>query len=203
MIEARSSRAPAQIELRVPDHVPPELVRDIDIYALGGDRDPLESWTTIHEQCPPIFYIPHHGGCWVLNSAELIERVSNDHINFSSLKGIFIPPLPKSVPPLVPLQSDPPEHRGFRRPFNVAISPKKIAELKELARADIIARIESFANTGRCDFIADLAAPVPVSISLRMLGFPFEDREVLMPWASVLTHSSDLEEREKAIRNIT
>ena len=70
---------------------------------------------------------------------------------------------------------DPPEQRHYRQALNPYLSPAAVQRwipvVDELARACIDEKIES----GRIDFVDDLANVVPAVVTLAMMGIPLKD----------------------------
>ena len=54
---------------RIPEHVPPELVFDFDIWAMPPEfASPIDYYKTVQSRgAPRIFYTPHNDGHWVLH----------------------------------------------------------------------------------------------------------------------------------------
>ena len=80
--------------------------------------------------------------------------------SFSSAKAIGIPDM-EQMPPQIPIEVDPPEHRYFRLPINIGVSPKAVQvfsgfEARELA----IELIEGF-QVARRVRIRRVPLPVP------------------------------------------
>lgn len=187
----------------IPAHVPPALVKDLDIYRIeGADQEPFAAWAKIKAESPDVFWTPHYGGYWVINKPELFDEVFSDPAIFSSERGAIVPETPKEFPLFGPLQMDPPLHRDFRQPYNIALSPKNVLALGARAREVVIARIESFVKKGECEFMHDVAMHVPVAIVMQVFGFPYADRERLIPLVDTVTHSSNLDERGAAIAQV-
>ncbi|MBB5498665.1 cytochrome P450 [Paraburkholderia sp. MM5384-R2] len=187
----------------VPGHVPRELIRDVDIYRMpGASTDVHAAWAHVAATEPPVFYTPRHGGYWVLNRAELIAEAFGDHERFASSGAISIPPLPEQVPPQLPIMADPPEHRYFRLPLNLAVSPKRLAALSEMARALAIELIEGFRPFGRCEFVQDFAMHLPMTIFLYLVDLPLKDRAWLISQVEVMPRAEDEAARIQAYNNI-
>ena len=78
------------------------------------------------------------------------------------------------IPMLKPITIDPPEHTAIRLPLQKAFSPKaamnQLDEIKGLTNQLIDAVIDQ----GHCDFIPDIAVPLPVTIFLNLMGLPVE-----------------------------
>ncbi|HWU24968.1 MAG TPA: cytochrome P450 [Rhizomicrobium sp.] len=185
----------------VPPHVPADLIRDLDVYDLPGvNQDVFDAWKRISDDLPDIFYTPRYGGYWVINSAELLSEVWPDHQRFTSTESLGVPHIKEWV--ALPAEADPPDHANFRRPINLAFSPKGVQALKGSARDLAIALIESFLPRGECDFMVDFSYHLPVQIFMQTMGLPLSDREWLLDRAQVLPRERDLEKRRQALQDI-
>ena len=59
-----------------PDHVPPELVADFDLFDIPGGEDDVQlAMRAFQQKGPDIFWTPRNGGHWVVTRAEDIARV--------------------------------------------------------------------------------------------------------------------------------
>lgn len=180
----------------IPEHVPRELVRDVDIYNLPGASDSVHlAWKKVQDENPDIFYTPRYGGHWVLARAELIGKAFPDYELYSSADSIGIPMMPKSAPPMLPIASDPPDHKVFRHPINMALSPKAVHGYAEDARALAIELIEGLKARGGCEFMTDFAAWLPMTIFLRMVDLPLADRERLMKLTEHIVRGETVQEK--------
>jgi cytochrome P450 len=186
----------------IPAHVPPELVRDIDLYNLPGAHEDVHlAWKRIQDASPDLYYTPRYGGYWVLNRAELLEQVWPDHERFSSAKAIGIPDM-EQMPPQIPIEVDPPEHRYFRQPINIGVSPKAVQRLSDEARHLAIELIEGFKQRGECEFVGEFSQYLPITIFLRLVDLPLEDRHWLIERAEVMVRSPDIPARMQAYEDI-
>ena len=186
----------------VPDHVPPERVFDIDIYNIAGaGQDVHLAWKSVQDRLPDVFYTPHYGGYWILARAELLNQVWPDVQRFSSAAGVAVPRLP-GIPPQLPLESDPPEHRYFRAPISFAMTPKALQTLTQRARSVAVDLIDGLQPQGRCEFVADFGSQLPISVFLSMVDLPLSDRGWLLKRAEVVSRENDELKRNVAIREI-
>ena len=133
----------------------------------------------MQQRCP-VAWTDTHGGHWVASSSEAVFElarcpyISNDHDVNNERRGylgITIPHIP--IPNRAGmLEMDPPEHRIYRNVLNPYLSPAAIKRwepfVDEIVRASIDEKIES----GRIDFVDDLANVAPAVITLAMLGIP-------------------------------
>lgn len=186
----------------IPAHVPPERVRDLDLYQLPGAHEDVHlAWKRVQDASPDLYYTPRYGGYWVLNRAELLEKVWPDHERFSSAKAIGIPSIPE-IPAQIPIEVDPPTHRFFRLPINIAVSPKAIQALTAEARQLAIDLIEGFKARGECEFVGEFSQYLPITIFLRLVDLPLDDRPWLLKRAETMVRSGDVGARRQAYQEI-
>jgi cytochrome P450 len=193
----------------VPDHVPPEMVRDFSLFTSPGmqptpNGDPHAAIARVHGG-PPIFYSPFNTrdgrGTWVITRARDQRRVLQDAETFSSHRSIFASALGETWP-MIPLELDPPAHSVFRSLLNPLLSPKKVTELDAAVRERAIALIKRIAASGTsCDVMKDFAFPFTVNIFLRFLGLPDHRLATFVGWANDLLHGDDVK-RPAAVRTI-
>lgn len=184
----------------VPAHVPPELVRDFDLYNVeGAERDVHEAWRRMKDEFPPVFYTPRYGGYWVVTRADLLEDIWPDSKQFASGKGIGVPRGGPGTPAMLPIEADDPLHQIIRVPLNIALSPKAVKDLSIAARKLCIETIEELKPKGGCDFIADFSLKMPMELFLRMVDLPVRDREYLVGLAGTSLRTSDAPTRQKIL----
>ncbi|MFK0692638.1 cytochrome P450 [Mesorhizobium sp. IMUNJ 23033] len=193
----------------VPDHVPPEMVRDFSLFTSPGmaptpNGDPHAAVACVHAG-PPIFYSPYNTrdgrGTWVITRAADQRRVLQDAETFSSHRSIFSSALGENWP-MIPLELDPPAHGVFRSLLNPLLSPKRVVVLEPKVRERAITLILRIAASGTsCDVMKDFAFPFTVSIFLRLLGLPDHRLDTFVGWAKDLLHGDDVK-RPAAARTI-
>ncbi|MBX7434114.1 cytochrome P450 [Mycobacterium sp. Y57] len=141
----------------------------------------------MHQRCP-LAWSDTYGGHWVAaGTHEVFElarcpHISNDHDITGSgtgYTGINIPLGEHSVPFRGGmLEMDDPEHREYRTPLNGYLSPAAVQRwvpfVDEIVKACLDEKIES----GRIDFVDDLANIVPAVLTLALLGVPLREWEI-------------------------
>ncbi|WP_077085862.1 cytochrome P450 [Mycobacterium rhizamassiliense] len=158
----------------------------------------------MHTNCP-VAWSGTYGGHWVAaGSNEVFElarcpAISNDHDirgERTGYKGISIPTAQRiGTTRGGILEMDDPEHRTYRNALNPYLSPAAVKRwdrfVNEIVRAALDERIES----GRIDFVDDLANVVPAVLTLAMMGIPLKRWEIYSEptHAAVYTpeHSAD------------
>jgi cytochrome P450 len=194
--------APSTDLAPVPAHVPPELVYDFDFFAPpGADEDVQLAWKQLHEAAPDIFWTPRNGGHWVATRAEDILEIQTNHERFSH-RVFTLPPDPQQTQRPLPLGVDPPEHGPYRRIIMPAFLPRVVNAVEATVRELAVELVEELAPRGECEFIEDFARKLPIAVFMKMVDLPFEDREILLPWAEVVVRSSDNAKRREAHANM-
>jgi cytochrome P450 len=184
----------------VPSHVPDELVRDFDYFAIEAVAGDVHlAWRQLQEG-PPIFYTPRNGGHWVATRADDIEAMFTDPVRFSSREAT-IPPTGKPVR-LPLLEVDPPDHNAWRQLLIPLFSPKAIGAIAPFARKLTIDLVETLRPRGECEFITDFSQHMPIGIFLRMADLPFSDRTWLMQRAETNVRTGNAEEQNAAFNEI-
>jgi cytochrome P450 len=138
------------------------------------------------DKCP-VAWSDTYGGHWVaaghsevFELARSAEYLSNDHDvkgERRGYKGISIPSPDVGFRGGF-LEMDPPEQRHYRQALNPYLSPAAVARwtplVDEIVRASLNEKIE----TGRIDFVDDLANIVPAVLTLAMLGVPLKNWDI-------------------------
>jgi cytochrome P450 len=160
----------------VPSHVPAELVLPYDVYQPGPiGSDFFEELFRLKTSAPPVFWTPYNGGHWYVTDAKLTEQVLRDTTHFSS-QTLLVPR--SNNPPLgrgfSPIHLDPPEHGTYRRLMQMGLSQKTVVDLMPGVRSLAIQIIERLKPQGGCDFIADFAFQLPITVFLRLVDLPPE-----------------------------
>ena len=133
----------------------------------------------MHQKCP-IAWTDTYDGHWVAaGSDEVFElarcpQVSNDHDVHNTrrgYKGISIPTMIESEGYRGGmLEMDDPEHRYYRTALNPYLSPAAVKRWQPFVDEIVRASIDEHIETGRIDFVDDLANVVPAVLTLAMLG---------------------------------
>jgi cytochrome P450 len=72
-----------------------------------------------------------------------------------------------------------------------AFTPRRIADLEPRVRELTRQHIARFAADGRCDFVRDFGARLPMDVISEMLAVPEADRDMLRGWADAVVHRED------------
>lgn len=126
-------------------------------------------------------------GSYLITSAEAAEYALRNPALFSSRRAFDLVGSPL---PLVPIAFDPPEHIRYRRILQPFFSPRGVAAWLPQVRALACELIDSVAQQGHCDLVADLAVPLPAQVFLTLFGLPVQDRDRLNTWKEGLLRTT-------------
>ncbi len=148
---------------------------------------------------PPTSHTPGGEGFWVLSRHAEISAVASDADTFSSATGggragggTLIEDLPLGFAAGVLLNmQDGARHRRFRRLVASNVSPRALARIESDLRARAALILDGIGGDGRCDFLVDVAAELPLQAIALLLGVPQADRHQLFRWASATLDYDD------------
>ena len=167
--------------MRDTDHpTRPEIrLLDGDFYA----KNPVDHYAWMRAHAP--VYFDDDGGLWGITKHEDIQRVSKDSATFCSGEGSR----PDSWVPSM-INMDDPDHRKRRGLVNKGFTPSRVndheAKIRTICR-DLVAAV---AERGECDFVRDIAAPLPMIVIGDMLGVLPEDRDKLLRWSEEMLEAT-------------
>jgi cytochrome P450 len=208
--------APDQLSPAVakPAHVADQLVYDFDsFHDKAYLRDPHARIAEMIRDAPTVFWTPRNGGHWMIIGHEAVFNASRDYEKFSSefvpqsqIAAMLaaMPPGSPRIPQPLPINIDPPDHTKFRKPLQGAFSPKAMMALKDDIRALAAELVDRIKPNGHCEFMSDVAEPLPVQVFLKMFGLPLakqvEYRAIVKDHLSHPT--SDARESMRRLRKI-
>ena len=166
-----------------------------DIDLLDGGfyvDDPHEKYTWMREHAP--VYFDERNGVWGIASYAALLAMEKDPATFSNAGGIR----PDSGPIPMMIDMDDPEHWKRRKLVNKGFTPRRVRDSEQKIRDVCDAIIDTVCERGECDFVNDIAAPLPMILIGDMLGVEPEDRGDLLRWSDdmVSAQSGDASEEQ-------
>ena len=156
-------------------------------------------WLDRLRSTDPVHWHPESDGpgFWALTRHDDVRKVSTSPGEFSSFVGgpLRLDPPPDSLEQLrmVIIGMDPPEHRQFRSIVSKAFTPKMINRLDESLRAETAQVVGELREGSSCEFVADVAARIPMWSISELMGVPPEDRRRLYELSHALIDDQDPE----------
>lgn len=197
----------------------PPNVLDADLYAACRPEDnglPLESFAWLRDHDPvarlelddPMFI----ERTWVVSRYEDAVRVLRDAATFTSARGTTVrklhPTLPEEggKPAMITMEGA--EHHRNRRIVQRAFTPVVVRTFERHFRSLASGIVDRAVEKRDVDFVADVAAPLPLYAICDLIGVPAEDRSQLLAWTNTFTVPTDpeyapsMEEVHGAIQSI-
>lgn len=161
----------------------------------GGDPHTGYTWMRRHD---PVHF-DERNGVWGVASYRHVREVSKDPSTFSNAGGIR----PDSGPIPMMIDMDAPEHVRRRRLVSAGFTPRRVREMETEVRNVCDWIIDQVVESGTCDLVSDLAAPLPMIMIGNMLGVAPEDRAMLLRWSDDLLRALGSEDTELLMRSAT
>jgi cytochrome P450 len=79
------------------------------------------------------------------------------------------------------LMADPPDHTRLRRLVSRSFSPRQVERLRPAVHALVAELLDTMADTGDVEFMAEFALPLPMAVIGELVGVPAADRAGLQP----------------------
>ncbi|MGN0064985.1 MAG: cytochrome P450 [Nocardioides sp.] len=138
------------------------------------------------------------GGYWAISKHADIAQVSKDSKNFSTAEnGAIIRFAPDMTRDQVALQGvmlinkDAPDHTKMRQIISRGFTPRAINALHDVLQERANKIVDDALAKGEGDFVADVAAELPLQAIADLMGVPQEDRAKLFDWSNQMLSYDD------------
>ena len=173
-----------------------------------GPRDVREgAFKTLRDEAPVQFFeewefldspFPKGPGYFALTRHDDIWHVSRNAQLFCSGNGSNIGDMPTELNEFFGsmINMDDPKHFRLRSIVSKGFTPKEISKVEgyvqQKASAIVDTLLEKYPD-GECDFVEEVAAPLPLQIICEMMGIPAEDEKQIFQWTNVILGAGDPE----------
>jgi cholest-4-en-3-one 26-monooxygenase len=154
-------------------------VRD-DIDLLDGGwfaTEPHDAWTWMRHHAP--VYFDAKNETWAITRYDDVLAIEKDPATFSNCRS----PRPHGDPLPMMISMDNPQHQRRRSLVNRGFTPRRVSEKEPVIRALCTQIIDRVCERGECDFVWDIAAPLPLLLIAEMLGFEPDAYDDLLRWS--------------------
>jgi cholest-4-en-3-one 26-monooxygenase len=174
-----------------------------DDYARHGY--PHSIWTRLRRE-DPVHWWDRTAGIpfWaVTRHADIIE-ISKQPDRFVNGKRLVIAhdpeqPMQQVFPPTL-IEMDPPKHGVYRQLLSKRFTPRYLerlhADIEQIA-AEIVEELIAKSDAGECDFVREVAAPLPIAVIAWLLGVPKSDWNLLFEWTNRTIGAGDPEYQQE------
>ena len=108
------------------------------------------------------------------------------------------PEQPNTFPPTL-IQIDPPKHGIYRQLISKRFTPRYLKRIHgdiERIGKDIVDGLVMESDSGECDFVREVSAPLPIAVIAWLLGVPESDWKLLFDWTNRTIGAGDPEYQE-------
>ncbi|QKG20039.1 cytochrome P450 [Actinomadura verrucosospora] len=160
-----------------------------DLFSPEALADPHPRYQRLRER-GPVHLLPDLGLHLVVAHEQVLRALEDPAVFSSNLAGLlaagpggtdFVDMGGAAVDVLATV--DPPRHTGQRATVAPAFTRRTVAELSGQIQDLLHPRVTALARRGGGDWMAEVAAPVPVLVISRILGLPESDADQITAWS--------------------
>lgn len=123
-------------------------------------------WARIAEmrQHCPVAWSDQNGGFWLLNRHEDVWAAAQNWQLFSSADGAAPVQFDLDIFRMIPLETDPPLHRGVRRILNPFFLPEAMKRTEPIIRDIVRELLDECEHSSPCDFVKHFTSALPARV---------------------------------------
>ncbi|MET0181415.1 MAG: cytochrome P450 [Caulobacterales bacterium] len=165
-----------------PPHVPKNLVYDFDVEKDARIlKDPHEAYTALHRDAPDIFFTRTGGGHWLVTRFDDVTSIMMNPQVFSNRRTLE-PADNDTEYTLPPQDMDAPLHMKYRLLLMKFLAPKAVKDMNPRIRQLSVDLIEKLKGRNSCEFIAELAVPLPVQMFMSIMDLDTSQYKKYADW---------------------
>jgi len=130
----------------------------------------------------PVYWSEKTGAYIVTRFADVVHASKNNQL-FCSGEGV----LPGRINAKIGMiDEDEPRHGEMRGLINRGFTPRMVRKWEEVFKQITDEALDAIAAKGECDFVEDIAVPLPLILIAEMIGIRREDRERFHQWSDAM-----------------
>jgi cytochrome P450 family 142 subfamily A polypeptide 1 len=119
---------------------------------------------------------------WVITRFDDVSYVSKRQELFTSAEGVR----PNNPAKITLIDEGEPRHGQLRKLLNKGFTPRMVKKLEAVFRDITRDAIDAVAHKGQCDFVEDIAVPLPLLLIAEMIGIRKEDHGRFHQWSDAM-----------------
>ena len=124
---------------------------------------------------------------FIISRFEDVSFISKNNDLFCSGQGVLPDP---RITNIGLIDEDEPRHTEMRGLINRGFTPRMVQKWEEIFQRITDEAIDEIAQKGECDFVEDIAVPLPLTLIAEMIGIRPEDRERFHQWSDAMIGST-------------
>ena len=172
---------------------------------LHAEFDLQDTWRWLRRYRPVFWNEPRNAqpGFWVITRYSDVVAVLHDPVRFPSGNGNMLPSLlhgnDSGGGRMLPVTDDP-RHREIRRTMSPGLGKDALRTIARAVTTAAARLVRDAAERGECDFVTDVAAPIPLAAICDLLDVAAGDRaEILRLTSSILADATPQEQHDDAV----
>ena len=154
---------------------------------------PYDDWAWMRDHAPA--YHDAVNDVWAFTRYDDVLAIEKDPITFSSQRA----PRPHGDHLPMIISMDGREHTMRRKLVSRGFTPRRVRDHEQTITRICTEIIDRVAPKGECDFVWDIAAPLPLLLIADMLGFPPESYDDLLRWSDDLIRGTTINDPDAAM----
>ncbi len=155
---------------------------DVDFAHADAWAQDMKERTRWLRKNEPVFW-SEKTGCFIITRFEDVVHVSKHNEIFCSGEGVLPGPL---APKIGMIDEDEPRHTEIRSLINRGFTPRMVKVWEQKFKEITDEALDAIADKDRCDFVEDIAVPLPLILIAEMIGIRREDRERFHRWSDAM-----------------
>ncbi len=158
-------------------------IQDIDFAAAEGFDANMPERLREMREVEPVFW-SELTGAFIVTRFDDVVHVSKNNDIFCSGQGVLPGRLAASAIGLI--DEDEPRHGEMRSLINRGFTPRMVSHWQEVFQRITDETLDEVAKKGECDFVDDIAVPLPLLLIAEMIGIRPEDRKRFHYWSDAM-----------------
>ncbi len=142
--------------------------------------NPYPAYAWLRENAP--VYWDEQSQLWVVSRHQEVVEISKNTEVWCSGQGV----LPDSNSLISILTMDKPRHLRLRKLIRKGFTPRMVGLLEPKIRGLVRKSLDSIAERNQCDFVREVAVPLPLFIIAEMMGIPESNYKQFHEWSDKL-----------------
>jgi cytochrome P450 family 142 subfamily A polypeptide 1 len=158
---------------------------DVDFAKAESFDEQMPERTRWLRENDPVFW-SEKTGCFIITRFADVVHVSKNSDIFCSGEGV----LPGRIDAKIGMiDEDEPRHGEMRSLINRGFTPRMVKKWEEVFQAITDECLDAISQRGECDFVEDIAVPLPLILIAEMIGIRKEDRDRFHRWSDAMIAS--------------
>lgn len=155
---------------------------DIDFGHASAWNEDMPARTAWLRANAPVYWSEQTGSYILTRYADVVHVSKNNQL-FCSGEGV----LPGRINAKIGMiDEDEPRHTEMRSLINRGFTPRMVRKWEEVFQQITDEALDKVAPKGECDFVEDIAVPLPLILIAEMIGIRREDRERFHEWSDAM-----------------